>query len=446
MGAVCLGSMAEVAVMTTSNPHAKKVLEAHDVDLEDMVYPNGIADGLEVHRAVKTGSKEVVELVIDFLRRKRSRQGRGGLRSSYFERQDRDGFTPLQLACLHGYTDVIPLLHEAGANVEARDCMRGRTPLHRAVIWDQVEVVELLLKLGANPNAEDHDYRTPLALAVATESLDILNLLLPATESSPIDLADLLHEAVSSGTGAACSPLIKAGADVNFEDEEGDCPIHCAAANGTAEAVRLLMEAGVKDINAPNADEQTPLHVACTSANIDTALELLRLGADALVQSGSHGLTALHMCALEGLPEVAEAIISICPEAVLAKADKGNRHKMAIHIAAEWDAWEVAEVLLKHSEPDLTDANGNTALLVAAEWGSTDTTRLLLEAGASTSHTSNVSLLTPLHRAAKRGKLGCCKHLLEYGASKSARDSKGQTPLDLAVAAGHDEVVSLLSC
>merc|ERR1712188_340674 len=410
---VCLGSMAEVAMMTTSNPHAKKVLEAHDVDLEDMVYPNGIADGLEVHRAVKTGSKEVVELVIDFLRRKRSRQGRGGLRSSYFERQDRDGFTPLQLACLHGYTDVIPLLHEAGANVEARDCMRGRTPLHRAVIWDQVEVVDLLL---------------------------------PATESSPIDLADLLHEAVSSGTGAACSPLIKAGADVNFEDEEGDCPIHCAAANGTAEAVRLLMEAGVKDINAPNADEQTPLHVACTSANIDTALELLRLGADALVQSGSHGLTALHMCALEGLPEVAEAIISICPEAVLAKADKGNRHKMAIHIATEWDAWEVAEVLLKHSEPDLTDANGNTALLVAAEWGSTDTTRLLLEAGASTSHTSNVSLLTPLHRAAKRGKLGCCKHLLEYGASESARDSKGQTPLDLAVAAGHDEVVSLLSC
>ena len=63
-------------------------------------------------------------------------------------------------------------------------------------------------------------YRTPLALAVATESLDILNLLLPATESSPIDLADLLHEAVSSGTGAACSPLIKGGADVNFEDEE----------------------------------------------------------------------------------------------------------------------------------------------------------------------------------------------------------------------------------
>ncbi|SCV70090.1 BQ2448_1484 [Microbotryum intermedium] len=51
---------------------------------------------------------------------------------------------------------------------------------------------------------------------------------------------------------------------------------------------------------------------------------------------------------------------------------------------------------------------------------------------------------TPIHLATDRGHLNLVKILLQYGANKHLRDQDGNTPLQLAEIAGHDELLVLL--
>lgn len=73
--------------------------------------------------------------------------------------------TPLVQAIQHGFTDVVRLLLESGAQVNFAP-RRGITPLMIAARQGNVEIMELLLTFGANSNARsDLDY-TPLIYAI----------------------------------------------------------------------------------------------------------------------------------------------------------------------------------------------------------------------------------------------------------------------------------------
>ena len=54
----------------------------------------------------------------------------------------------------------------------------GWTRLHRMVQWAPTDAIAALLKIGANPNQTDDDSRTPLMLAVSSNRLDVVKLLL----------------------------------------------------------------------------------------------------------------------------------------------------------------------------------------------------------------------------------------------------------------------------
>jgi ankyrin repeat protein len=62
--------------------------------------------------------------------------------------QNRDGWTPLHEASWYGYLDMIRLLLEHGANVEATNNNR-RTPLHLATQNGQLAAVQLLVEHGS---------------------------------------------------------------------------------------------------------------------------------------------------------------------------------------------------------------------------------------------------------------------------------------------------------
>ena len=69
--------------------------------------------------------------------------------------------------------------------------------------------------------------------------------------------------------------------------------------------------------------------------------------------------------------------------------------------------------------------------------------KVLLEAGASLSAV-NIRGMTPLHRAAWEGYTEVTKVLVKAGASVSAVDNNGWTPLHLAAGEGHTEVTKVL--
>lgn len=72
-----------------------------------------------------------------------------------------DGFTALHRTCVTGKTQVIKLLLENGANVNAED-MYGDSPLHYACFCGHKDAIELLLAYGADPKMASRDGKTPI--------------------------------------------------------------------------------------------------------------------------------------------------------------------------------------------------------------------------------------------------------------------------------------------
>jgi ankyrin repeat protein len=89
--------------------------------------------------------------------------------------------------------------------------------------------------------------------------------------------------------------------------------------------------------------------------------------------------------------------------------------------------------------------DGRTALHAAAANGCPDAARLLLDACAAVDVlTSDGTAITPLHAAVTNGSVEACRVLLRSGADPNARQRGGVTPLMLAAAANHREIVEML--
>jgi hypothetical protein len=100
-----------------------------------------------------------------------------------------------------------------------------------------------------------------------------------------------IHEAAASGNAEAITHHIKAGADLNEKDPYGgSSPLISAALFGYTEVVSLLLDAGA-DINFQNNDGSTALHTASFFCRTEIVKLLLQHGADKSIQN-KYGSTA----------------------------------------------------------------------------------------------------------------------------------------------------------
>lgn len=93
------------------------------------------------------------------------------------ESRNTDGHTPLFHAANEGYDDVLKLLLERNANVNARDTLSGRTALCKAVERGHHMIIITLLEHGAEIDTQIASGTTPLH-RVAGRRLDTVRLLL----------------------------------------------------------------------------------------------------------------------------------------------------------------------------------------------------------------------------------------------------------------------------
>jgi hemoglobin len=120
----------------------------------------------------------------------------------------------------------------------------------------------------------------------------------------------------------------------------------------------------------------------------------------------------------------------------------GSRRQTLLHEAAMAGDAELAAVLIRSgADPDAGEAEGHTPLYRASTG---DVARVLLAAGASADVASGPTRGTPLHQAARHGKLSVAEALVDHGATIDARDAKGQTPLRRAVNCRQPQMVRLL--
>ncbi|RYP54743.1 hypothetical protein DL768_000567 [Monosporascus sp. mg162] len=159
------------------------------------------------------------------------------------------GQTPLSWAAENGHKEIVQLLLDKGAEIDAKD-KYGWTPLSRAAEKGHKEIVQLLLDKGAEIDAKNnYGRRTPLSWAA------------------------------EKGHGGVVQLLLDKGAEIDAKDDHGGwTPLFWAAENGHKEIVRLLLDKGAEIDAKDNYGRRTPLSWAAEKGHKEIVLLLLDKG------------------------------------------------------------------------------------------------------------------------------------------------------------------------
>nr|XP_035143869.1 BCL-6 corepressor-like protein 1 isoform X4 [Callithrix jacchus] len=140
--------------------------------------------------------------------------------------RDNAGYTALHEACSRGWTDILNILLEHGANVNC-SAQDGTRPVHDAVVNDNLETIWLLLSYGADPTLATYSGQTAMKLA-SSDSMkrflsDHLSDLQGRAEGDPSVSWDFYSSSVlEERDGFACDLLHN---PPGSSDQEGDDPM-----------------------------------------------------------------------------------------------------------------------------------------------------------------------------------------------------------------------------
>lgn len=232
--------------------------------------------------------------------------------------------------------------------------------------------------------------------------------------------------------------LINKGAEVAVT-KFGRSPLHLAAHKGHIEVVQVLLKAGC-DLDIQDDGGQTALHRAAVQGNIQVISALLQEGC-ALDRQDKDGNTALHEVSWHGFSQSVKLLVKAGAN-VHAKNKAGNT---ALHLACQNGHTQSTKVLLLGgSQPDTRNQVGDTCLHVAARYNHLPIIRILLGAFCSVSH-KNLAGDSPLHVAAALNHKKTVSLLLEAGADSRICNNAGHTALDLAREHNNPQVALLLT-
>lgn len=157
------------------------------------------------------------------------------------------------------YTATAELLIKYGADIEARKAETGETPLHIASKCGQLDMVRLLLEKGADVNAILGMVGTTFFIASASGDLELVRLL--HKHGADICIGYPLHAAVEAGHRDLAELLVSMGADVNLRDVYENVPLSLAARNGHTAIAQMLLDNGA-NVNATSIKECTSLFLS----------------------------------------------------------------------------------------------------------------------------------------------------------------------------------------
>ena len=262
-----------------------------------------------------------------------------------------DEITALMKASRQGHIDIVQLLYERGADVNAK-LKDSYTALHFAVQFENVAVVELLLKQGANIETTAGRFGfTALMEAVQRGWNPTADVLLQAgacVSTTSNKGATALAVAAYNGHERMAKILLDSGADLESKDEEGSTPLSAAAIADKAEIVKMLLAAGAK-IDACDLSMTTPLMKAAKLGNRASMKVLLDAGANIDAQD-QYGWTAtLFVLSINEM----ECMCNFCSG-----------------LAMRSDLFRV--LILRGANLSLKNRQGKSAIDHAREWPGTD--------------------------------------------------------------------------
>ena len=276
---------------------------------------NRFNDNSPLHLATEGGHLEAVRLMLS-----------NGVSAGD---ENKDGFTPVQLAAKCGHADVFDVFAKSGVQMKNPSSKIGMTALHIAAYYGEEDIARELFKFipattkSSQPTKPENaliadlcyegdltalhlaSYSgsenvvrailnqpkvhvdcqsepsgfTPLHLACLSGHVGVVGLLL----SRSTDLLKnkdsvgqtCLHIAASNGHNDMCQVLLGQGADYTVEDQETWNPLHCAAKGGYLDVCALLVNTGTST-TALTKQGKNAIWYACVEGNKNVVVFLLR--------------------------------------------------------------------------------------------------------------------------------------------------------------------------
>ncbi|KAL5266150.1 hypothetical protein ACHWQZ_G006711 [Mnemiopsis leidyi] len=237
-----------------------------------------------------------------------------------------------------------------------------------------------------------------------------------------------LQVASHQGFQAVVEELIKAGADLEIKDDDGDNALHYAAFGNEPGAAMLLIENGA-DINASNGNGCTALHVAANKGHRDMVSCLIDGRAD-LNLKDAYGDTPLHDAIAKERNEIVKLLIDAGADLQIPN-DRG--FNALHHGALKGNSGAVQFLVEQEGLVDIKKEDGFSALHLAALNNHKSVAEIMIKDGNCDINIRNGRLQTPLILAVSQGHTAIVELLVEYDCEVDARDEEGDTALHLAL-------------
>ncbi|XP_022687869.1 transient receptor potential cation channel subfamily A member 1 homolog [Varroa jacobsoni] len=352
------------------------------VDLGSDMYALDSQGQTPMMLAIENDHSEIVKL---FLRRK----------PDLATMSNAKGFTCAHIAAMKGSTSVIKELMKFNKSIvtSAKNKTTDSTPLHLAAAGGYTKVVKMCLEAGANPMEENSDGDTPLHLAAKNGHVTVARVLareVPWTTTSKKTGLTALHVAANNGqmdfvremltevqAAIASQPLPDGGGDY------GMTALHLAAAAGHEGVVRMLLNSTGINVDAATVNEgMYPLHFAAQGGHLAVASLILSRAEQQLSCVDKMGRTPLHVAAAAGKREMVGLLHSQGAE--INAAD--NMGWTALHYSSKNGFLPVVKILVENgATAKVPTKDGKVPLCLAAAEGHYDIISYLLKKDHDTS-------------------------------------------------------------
>lgn len=344
------------------------------------------------------------------------------------------GETALHTCARSGKVEAAKMLIARGASIDAPESWRGQTPMMWAAAQGHPQMIAMLAEAGADVNA-----RSAVVQWDRQRTQEPREKWLP-----PGGLTPLLF-AARQGCVDCIGVLLKAGANIDVIDPDRQSALVLALINGHFDVAGALIDSGI-DVNAADKVGRTALWAAVDAHTVPASNRPAPRETDDTLSS---------LDVIRKLLDKGAAVDAAIREQIpyRTKLDRGGDGVLTggttplIRAAKAGDVAVIRLLLEKGANPKATTRNGVSPVMMAANVGAREedmtgrnkTQReaiesigLLLAAGADVNG-ADTQGRTAAHGAALWGLTDVLRFLGKNGAKLDLKDKRGFTPLDTAL-------------